>query len=48
MNITLQVGDDYITITKAKLCCIKECDQYATEHLCMLGMCKKHHNEMRD
>jgi hypothetical protein len=39
---------DVISIIKGKLCCIKGCKSFATEHLCSLGMCKTHHNQARD
>lgn len=48
MKVEIELGDDVIEIKKSKLCCIKECNEYATENLCTLGMCKKHHNQMKD
>ncbi len=48
MKIQVELGEDTIEIKKAKPCCIKGCDKYAEFNLCTLGMCKKHHNEMKD
>lgn len=48
MEIQVELGDDVIEIKKAKICCIKECKEYATENRCTLAMCKKHNNQMRD
>lgn len=48
MEIRLEVRGDIIQIIKAQRCCIKGCDEYATERLCSLGMCRNHHNQARD
>ena len=37
-----------IEIVKSKKCSIKECDDYATENMCRIGMCKKHYREAKD
>jgi len=48
MIIQVETGDDTIEIKKAKPCCIKDCNEYATENLCSLAMCKGHFNASRD
>lgn len=48
MKVSVELGEEVIEIKKAKLCCIKECKEYATKNLCQLGMCEKHAKQMAD
>jgi len=47
-TMTLEIGEDYLILKKTPKCCIKDCDDYGTDGMCTLLMCKKHYDQGRD
>lgn len=47
MNVEYD-DEDTTEIIKSEICSIKNCTDFATENMCRIGMCKKHHAEAMD